>query len=63
PSKAQSLHPPPSCWGVVDPDLRIKNGTGLRIVDASPFVPSAHTQAPTYAVAERGSDLIKASWV
>ncbi|KAF7374315.1 Pyranose dehydrogenase 3 [Mycena sanguinolenta] len=51
-------------WGVVDPDLRVKNATGLRIVDASvmPFGPSGHTQAPTYAVAERGSDLIKASW-
>ncbi|KAF8139403.1 aryl-alcohol oxidase [Mycena galopus ATCC 62051] len=51
-------------WGVVNPDLRVKNATGLRIVDASvmPFMPSGHTQAPTYAVAERGSDLIKASW-
>ncbi|KAJ6512607.1 pyranose dehydrogenase [Mycena sanguinolenta] len=60
-----SMSPKSASWGVVDPDLRIKNATGLRIVDASvmPFVPSAHTQAPTYAVAERGSDLIKASWV
>ncbi|KAJ6617560.1 GMC oxidoreductase-domain-containing protein [Mycena sp. CBHHK59/15] len=51
-------------WGVVNPDLRVKGTTGLRIVDASvmPFVPSGHTQAPTYAVAERGSDLIKNSW-
>ncbi|KAJ6535925.1 pyranose dehydrogenase [Mycena vulgaris] len=51
-------------WGVVNPDLRLKGATGLRIVDASvmPFVPSCHTQAPTYAVAERGSDLIKNDW-
>ncbi|KAF8173594.1 hypothetical protein K438DRAFT_1850396 [Mycena galopus ATCC 62051] len=51
-------------WGGMNPDLRVKNATGLRIVDASvmPFMPSGHTQAPTYAVAERGRDLIKASW-
>lgn len=27
-----------------------------------PFVTSANTQAPVYAIAERGSDLIKAFW-
>jgi hypothetical protein len=27
-----------------------------------PIVPSAHTQAATYVVAERGSDLVKARW-
>ncbi|KAJ7618667.1 hypothetical protein FB45DRAFT_755944, partial [Roridomyces roridus] len=43
----------------VDPDLLLKSATGVRVVDASvtPFVPSGHTQAPTYAIAERGSDL------
>ncbi|KAJ7720296.1 pyranose dehydrogenase [Mycena maculata] len=52
-------------WGVVDPDLLLKNATGIRIIDASamPFVPSGHTQAPTYAVAERGADLIKQKWM
>ncbi|KAF8582565.1 GMC oxidoreductase [Ramaria rubella] len=51
-------------YGVVDPDLLVKGVTGLRIIDASvmPFIPSAHTQAATYIIAERGADLIKAAW-
>ncbi|KAG6901001.1 hypothetical protein C0995_002586 [Termitomyces sp. Mi166 len=50
--------------GVVDPDLKVKKVAGVRVVDASvlPFVPSAHTQAPAYVVAERASDLIKAAY-
>ncbi|KIJ42485.1 GMC oxidoreductase [Sphaerobolus stellatus SS14] len=51
--------------GVVDPDLRVKGISGLRIVDASimPFVISGHTQAGVYLIAERGADLIKSAWV
>ncbi|KAJ7489582.1 aryl-alcohol oxidase [Mycena latifolia] len=51
-------------YGVVDPDLIVKGASGLRIIDASvlPIVPSAHTQAATYVVAERGADLVKAIW-
>ncbi|KAF7375824.1 GMC oxidoreductase [Mycena sanguinolenta] len=51
-------------YGVVNPDLLVKGASGLRIIDASiiPFMPSAHTQAPTYVVAERGADLIKEKW-
>ncbi|KAJ7653253.1 pyranose dehydrogenase [Mycena polygramma] len=51
-------------YGVVNPDLLIKGAAGLRIIDASvlPFVTSAHTQAATYVIAERGADLVKAAW-
>ncbi|TEB29682.1 pyranose dehydrogenase [Coprinellus micaceus] len=53
-----------ACYGVVNPDLRVKGVTGLRVVDASimPYIPAAHTQGPVYAIAERASDLIKATW-
>ncbi|KAJ7870642.1 aryl-alcohol oxidase [Mycena olivaceomarginata] len=51
-------------YGVVDPDLSVKGTTRLSVIDASvlPIVPSAHTQAATYVIAERGADLVKARW-
>lgn len=50
--------------GVVDPQLKVKGVDGLRVVDGSviPRVPAGHTQVPIYILAERGADLIKASW-
>ncbi|KAL0948036.1 hypothetical protein HGRIS_010662 [Hohenbuehelia grisea] len=50
--------------GAVDPDLLLKGVDGIRVVDASvmPRVPAAHTQAPTYIIAERAADLIKRRW-
>ncbi|KIJ50047.1 GMC oxidoreductase [Sphaerobolus stellatus SS14] len=58
------MTPETASWGVVNPDFRVKSIQGLRIVDASvlPFIPSAHTQVPVYAFAERASDLIKSTW-
>ncbi|KAJ7248990.1 pyranose dehydrogenase [Mycena rebaudengoi] len=52
-------------YGVVNPDLRVKGVSGLRIVDLPvlPFIPAAHTQAAAYIIAEKASDLIKASQI
>ncbi|KAJ7489588.1 aryl-alcohol oxidase-like protein [Mycena latifolia] len=65
PTSSAAMSPENATWGVVNPDLLLKGATGIRIIDASvmPFVPSGHTQAPTYAIAERGSDLIKQKWL
>lgn len=43
--------------------FRVKNIKGLRVVDASvmPIVPSGNTNVPTIMVAEKASDIIKAS--
>lgn len=50
--------------GVVDPDLRVKNIVGLRVVDASifPYIPTGHTSSAVYAVAERAADIIKTAY-
>ncbi|KAJ6617557.1 aryl-alcohol oxidase precursor [Mycena sp. CBHHK59/15] len=55
PVGSAAMSPKNATWGVVDPDLLLKGATGVRIIDAS-------VMAPTYAVAERGSDLIKQKW-
>jgi choline dehydrogenase len=49
---------------VVDPRLRVHGINGLRVIDASvvPTIPSAHLNAPTIMIAEKGADLIKEDW-
>ncbi|OCH87208.1 aryl-alcohol oxidase-like protein [Obba rivulosa] len=59
------MTPTSSKTGVVNPDLHVKNTSGLRVVDASvfPFILAGHLQAGVYALAERAADLIKAEWL
>ncbi|OHW89629.1 choline dehydrogenase [Colletotrichum incanum] len=51
---------PKALGGVVNSDLKVHGVDNLRIVDASiiPLVPSAHTQATVYAIAEKAADII-----
>ena len=54
-----------ACMGdVVDDRLRVKGVQGLRAVDASVFPShvSGNIMSTTYAVAEKGADLIKDDW-
>ncbi|KAL0573286.1 hypothetical protein V5O48_008669 [Marasmius crinis-equi] len=64
PVSTAAMSPRGASWGVVDPDFKVKGVGRLRVVDASTFpkIPTAHTQAPTYILAERAADLIKETW-
>ncbi|KAF8959801.1 aryl-alcohol oxidase [Flammula alnicola] len=59
-----AMSAPDAKYGVVDPDLRLKQADGLRVVDASimPYVIAGHTQTPVYVIAERAADMIKDAW-
>ncbi|RPD62467.1 alcohol oxidase [Lentinus tigrinus ALCF2SS1-7] len=49
--------------GALEANLTLKGTVGLRVVDASafPFIPSGHTQGPTYILAERAASLVRAT--
>ncbi|KDN65625.1 hypothetical protein CSUB01_11269 [Colletotrichum sublineola] len=54
---------PKAMGGVVDPELKVHGVDSLRVVDASimPLIPSAHTQATVYAIAEKVSLYMRCS--
>ncbi|KAF8067500.1 alcohol oxidase [Lyophyllum atratum] len=64
PTGTAAMSPKSAKRGVLDPDLKVKGIAGLRVVDASVFpdIPSGHTQAAVYVVAERAADIIKSSY-
>jgi choline dehydrogenase len=50
--------------GVVDPKLKVYGTANLRVIDASiiPMEVQANIQSSVYAVAEKGADIVKATW-
>jgi choline dehydrogenase len=68
-ASASFAHPVGTCkmgvddQSVVDPQLRVHGGQGLRVADSSvmPRIPTAPTNAPTQMIASKAADLILAA--
>ncbi|XP_054283447.1 glucose dehydrogenase [FAD, quinone]-like [Macrosteles quadrilineatus] len=65
PSGTCKMGPASSSDSVVDPYLRVKGVNNLRVIDASimPNIVRGNINAPVIMIAEKGSDLIKQTWL
>ena len=65
PTSTVKMGPKSDKESVVDPELRVHEVKGLRVIDASimPFVVRGNTNAPTIMIGEKGADMILETWL